>query len=788
MKLTTLSIAGVLAFPDRVDVDFSALPEGLIAIQGPNGSGKTSLLESAFAAVWRSFPSRSGSLVDYATRRDASLTLGFTIPGRGAYRSRVTLDPVSRASSAVLEHTPEGSTTPVLLNDGKLTTFDAVVAGSFPSPALVLASVFAAQSRAGSFTTANRAERRALFASLLGLDSFEALAVTSRDCRKLVQATIDRIEGMHAALIEERYGEALALAESVIAGRAEAQATHLARRGPLEEAVTAAAAHLDATIVSANAARALELQRTAALQAQAAAAARVSAVDIRRKMIEKGLEGTITQATATRDEAVSDLRGRITNNETVLAQAASIRADMAIVDETSTALVTATAAREAAQQDEQRVFSAIAGIGTDLAEAARRLEAAQRDSLAALQVDRVPCHGDGEYGGCQFLRDAVDAAHRRRADPMDTHAHDQAYEALAARSTALHAEQRAARSAIERANNEIALLQATLRTRAGTTALMARLEAAEGRLVELRADLVTAETRCVNTIAMARLNTQTALAELMADADQAHASLTEADAALHGLEAPLAALGDALARERAARAALADAQQALAALAAEYAEIGRQVLAAQGQRATALEGLARVAAVADLLRELGQELLDWGVIIDACSRTGIPTLEMDAAGPTVAAFTNDLLHACFGGRFSVDLITQDATADGKGTKEVFEIRVYDADRDGADVDLADLSGGERVIVDEAVKCAIAMLGNQRLPWPMLTLWRDETTGALDPVNATRYVEMLRRMQARTGVSQILYITHSPDAARMADAQIHVGGGTVRVAFPPFPVV
>jgi DNA repair ATPase RecN len=45
--------------------------------------------------------------------------------------------------------------------------------------------------------------------------------------------------------------------------------------------------------------------------------------------------------------------------------------------------------------------------------------------------------------------------------------------------------------------------------------------------------------------------------------------------------------------------------------------------------------------------------------------------------------------------------------------------------------------------------------------------------------------MLRKVQQVGHVRQICYITHSPVAAALADAQIQFAGGTATIAWPPF---
>jgi exonuclease SbcC len=189
--------------------------------------------------------------------------------------------------------------------------------------------------------------------------------------------------------------------------------------------------------------------------------------------------------------------------------------------------------------------------------------------------------------------------------------------------------------------------------------------------------------------------------------------------------------------------------------------------------------------VAARVAALEADLLDWQTLAKAFGRDGLPVLEIDAAGPTISAYTNDLLATCYGPRFTVDVVTQQAKADGKGLKETFTIAVLDNAAGAAVRDIADLSGGEQVIVAEALANAIAIYVNTRSPQPVRTCWRDETTGALDPENAARYLAMLRQVQTLGGFHHVLFITHNPDAAAQADAQIRLADGHVTIAQPPY---
>ena len=85
--------------------------------------------------------------------------------------------------------------------------------------------------------------------------------------------------------------------------------------------------------------------------------------------------------------------------------------------------------------------------------------------------------------------------------------------------------------------------------------------------------------------------------------------------------------------------------------------------------------------------------------------------------------------------------------------------------------MAELSKGERVLVDEALKLAIAMFHAQRAQAPILTLWRDECDTGLDVENRRRYPGMLRRAIELGGFRRLYFVSHDPDVQAQADAVI-----------------
>lgn len=779
MRLDTLMLRGVLRFQDTLTVDLRDLPPGLIAITGPNGAGKTTLLESVPACLWRTFPSRRDrSLVDYASGRDAFLEVSFALDGRGTYRARVALDGVSRQSDAVIEQiTPDGLRQ--VLTDGKVTSYDAWIRTHLPSVELVLASVFAAQNRAGSFVTADRKARKQLFAQLLGLEHYEAMAQTARTAMGLVDEQRTRARAMHDLLTRETgpdvtarlHAEANALQEAL--ARLERDEVTLNDRWPALEAERESLAR-DVGRYEALTRRQAELHQE--IQRADAAAADLAR---QRQRVDAETQQTVAAVEAQLAATLGTIAQKIGNNQGLLTDAQTIRQavqDLEAVD---------AAVREASHQAEQ-MSEPLSETRAALDEArARRqthqttLQAIERTRADANVLSTVPCAGQGPYAACGFLQRAQRAQHD-----------------LAALEARLDPEAEAAVEALQgHLDEQQAAYQAALRLRARLTsqatairplaARAERLAVAEARIAELDGARTLATTQAAHARETALALQGERHADLTAQGEQIAALRAQRERERAAAATEAAPLAAAVVRARDLEGALALCRQDRERLIADRARLDARQQALADQWAQYRARRREVEAIDAWAQTLDTEWLEWQLLAKAFGRDGLPVLEIDAAGPTVSAYCTDLLQACFGGRFSVELVTQEAKLSGKGTKETFDVRVYDNLRGGEPRDLADLSGGEQVIVDEAIKNAIACFANVRSALPMQTCWRDETTGALDPENALRYVAMLRRLQAIAGFQHVLFVTHNPEAAALADVQWVVDDGQVTTQFPPF---
>jgi exonuclease SbcC len=796
-----MSLRGITRFSEACTVDFDALGEGLVAVVGVNGSGKTTLLEAAPAALWKTFPTRPGSLYDYATGRDAFISAVFVDDAEHAIEVRVQIDAAKRSTEGYLLVDGAPITT------GRAAEFQAQVERLFGSQALFLASVFACQTKKGSFLDATKGERKALFAELLGLGYLEALAVTARARETGADADLSAARAVLAQAEREAQGLDAALADlqqaqenaDAAAGALDTARTEETAAQAAVARVAAAEGRLGALVASERSAREALAAADAAVTAATKGTERAKARrDERIRAVEARRAGDLEGAARKRHlETLTGIGRRRTALEAQLRDVLDVEVARARVQALENQ-------RQGILETAQRISSLdlkIRDLGQDL----RRIEAdvaLDRKSRQAVceqlqrqasRLGEVPCVEGAPpeiSGACPLLADAREAAERLAAGK---NAESRVFAEEEARLEAVTAAYGAARrereplgevpspasvdSSLPFARRILAQAEAAGHAREQLAALDVEKDDADAKL---RADLEAAAA----AVAQAQADYAAIEGDYADDVTAADAAVTEAsqkwsaardafDAATKALEAARAEAGDvAGVKQRAADAVearnrcergLRIADQALSTAQARVDQLRA--------KAAAVEGLRAAAAGAET------EVGDWGLLERSLGKDGVQALEVDAASPEVTGLVNDLLGSCYGPRFSVKLETLAEKRDG-GFRETFDVQVYD----GGDVRPVEaLSGGEKVVVGEAVALAIAILNarKNRIRWR--TLFRDETAGALDPANASAYVTMLRRARALGSFSHVVFVAHQEAVWESADVQVFVEDGKVRTS-------
>lgn len=806
MKLNHLTLRGITRFAETVSVNFSALPAGLIAFVGANGEGKTTLMEAVPGALFRMLPSRDGALPHHVQGRDAFIELDYSMGG-ARYRSLIKADGQTGSQEAhlFLDGMP--------LVSGKVKEYDAAIAERIGTPDLFLASVFQSQTRKGNFLDLGRADRKALMIRMLGLEQLQ--------------------------VISDKAGErAKALEQEIAVARARLQ--DLDSQLELLDAMRDNLGQNEAALQTAQ--KAVESAR-ADLQKLVEEEARIKAslgraAEIRRALDELSLEVSSLETKR------ADLLGRLANNRKLVGQAEQVRAAVSTLRTLEQELVAKREAiaqaereRESLLEEQQKVQSltlqaadldrriadlmraagdtksqALIALDEEIRQAERnvntcdqamarseaKLEALERDlgqkQLQAKVLGEIPC-GDA-FPTCSLISNAV-FARDAIADIQETISEENQGLEMVRRDLArdlealkqLQARRAAADAAPVEEPTEVAELRtqvAQLRAKAQGPDAGSAILIIKATITRLQAEAQGIESQIAETRKtadlLARLETaETRIAELEAEVAQIDQDRTAKAGRVAELETELASTPGQQ-HLSAATAARVAAEQTLK---TREEEVGYH----QGRVAAGKARIADLEALqperddlADRLDDLFTHVADWKHLQRAFGKNGIQALEIDAAGPEVSALINDLLVSCFGPRFTLSFETTAARADGKGEKEVYDLRIIDNER-GREGEISTMSGGEKVILNEAISLALAIYNSRKSGLRFETLFRDETAGALDPQNAERYMQMLRRALELGGFHQLIFIAHSQDLWEQADARVFVKGGKVSVDSP-----
>lgn len=167
-------------------------------------------------------------------------------------------------------------------------------------------------------------------------------------------------------------------------------------------------------------------------------------------------------------------------------------------------------------------------------------------------------------------------------------------------------------------------------------------------------------------------------------------------------------------------------------------------------------------------KTIKKELSEWEYLRLACSKTGLQALEIDGAAPLITAEANTLLEKAFGLDSQIKIVTQDPETG----KEVFWIKVIR--EDGAEDDFANLSGGQKVWISEALSKGMTLVSKRKSGRNFESLYSDENDGALDSDKALDFMKMKRAMMDIGGFSEHFFVSHNPDVVGMADHVIDFG--------------
>ena len=171
-----------------------------------------------------------------------------------------------------------------------------------------------------------------------------------------------------------------------------------------------------------------------------------------------------------------------------------------------------------------------------------------------------------------------------------------------------------------------------------------------------------------------------------------------------------------------------------------------------------------------------KDRLEWEYMQRVCGPDGIQALELDATGPGIEKHGNGFLEHVRdyeGSHFDmIHFETQRLGGSGSNKRQIedFKIMCHDV-RDDTWTDMSLISVGESAWIRRALHDAFGIVRAHKTNTKFLTGCSDESDAALDPEARPYYVRMLERAHNESGRYQTVIITHSAEVQDMIGQQI-----------------
>ncbi|NVH76361.1 SMC family ATPase [Paraburkholderia sp. JPY432] len=765
LKLTLTGFIGVRdgMKRDTVTLDLESLPAGLIALTGPNGAGKSTIMDNLHP--YRIMPSRAAKVsVDAFSYWDhvygAHALKEFECEHGGVrYRSSFAFRKPGKTGKAeyyLAWRDADGNWQPMqtgdgTVSDGKAETYDLCVESVCGSLESFFTSVFSAQNRR-PLASYGATEIKALLAELLHIDDLRTLSAKAADVAKVLSRALDTTQQQLVALGAKR--DRVAQIDQAIASDAQSvTATRESRQT------------LNAKVATLTDQRAVLAARQTA---NAGAQARLRELGTRRSQISSAMQVLVTDASADErrlNQRRTSLRSSIAEHNAVIAQREAILGAAAARD-TAQARI---ASEEARVEPIQSEIAALEEKQLALTAATSRLNGLESEGTSKMTllksleqqasvISTVPCAGHEMHNTCPLLAQARQAdvqVQEHRISLTNLRATFRAKRDEVALLTPQVQHLAGRRAELKAVNDAIAAARRDLQKAVDLAARKPLLDAATGGLGKASEELAALEAEEA-TLRARREAQQARLSE--------EAKELDAEVARLGVDDVTGAIAD-IDRQ------LTQCREAITAADARIESLIRSQTTREVEREAIAKELAGFDATQSRANRISDEIAQWKLLARGLGNEGVIALTIDDAGPALTKMVNDLLLACYGMRFTVEIQTQRALASGE-LREGFEILVHDADHDSTKA-VTVMSGGQKVWINECLTRGIALYLASNAGQPYQTLFSDESDGPLDPQRKLQFMRMKREVLRQGGYEREFFISQTPDLVAEADAVIDV---------------
>lgn len=759
MKIERVKLRGFVGIRkglslDEISLDLSGL-SGLIALAGPNGKGKSTLMECM--TPWRSLASRAGALQHHTYLRDSLKEISWTWNG-DTYRSLIKVDSQTGKSEAFLYR---GEVPVASGNKG----YDNTLREMLGSEALFFASVFACQggTKLSDMTTG---QLKGLFSEFLRLDRLIAYEETSKAAR-------NRLSDQAAALENERVYLEGEVTKKETLSNIEVPALMqklLAKQGVSEsfketiERAETSLKDLRSRVESnrVHEARLKDLQAAGRKLAEDWQKEKEAGERTIRDLKDKAQQveisiGGLSRLIEKKEEIEAASETETMLNASIQAVSEEISANEALLRDVLDEMNQAGQRRvklegqiEVLKKDDQlrSLKNTIASLKEKKSLLDKKDPACTSRTCAfivnALKAEELP---------------TIEKALSDRLELIDKKNKTLVYElgttkasldGKSALRSSLHANIKSLSAKAENEKKNLQAARALSSLKSQLDQATAKLEGLNKRKEELAQEITSEEDK----LTFRRIEVRTAMD---ANASDVQIALQQVDPlAAEDLESAEAELKDLIASKESCEKEIASLRLDLAGLESKIKdceEKERRLQEIQEKRSL-------------IIREAGQ----WEYLKNACP--AIRLLEIDSVTPTLCFHANQILGDTYGPNATVKIITQDPETG----KDVFWIKVID--EDGDEVTLSNRSGGQQVWALKALRLGMLLHSKEKSGFNFKTAFADEESGALDifeeSQSAQKFTQLYRSFMKAGDFESMFYISHQKECIQMADEILWFG--------------
>ncbi|MFC0696248.1 hypothetical protein [Paraburkholderia humisilvae] len=373
-------------------------------------------------------------------------------------------------------------------------------------------------------------------------------------------------------------------------------------------------------------------------------------------------------------------------------------------------------------------------------------------------IAQVPCSGHEMHATCPLLTQAREAGAKASEHRVSLESLRERFRMQRAEADLLGPQVQqlpAKREALKAVNDSLKKARQDLQNALDLAARKPLLDAATEGLPTARNDLQTLDAE--ESDARQRRETETARLTLQlqeVDAELARLAAVDVTATIEDIDRQLTT-----------------GREAVTAADAQIEALIRAQATRQAERDALEKDLSGFDATQSRAGRISDEIVRWKLLAKGLGSEGVIALTIDDAGPALTQMVNDLLLACYGSRFTVEIRTQRELSSGE-LREGFEILVHDADNDSIKA-VTVMSGGQKVWINECLTRGIALYLAGNAGQPYQTLFSDESDGPLDPERKLQFMRMKREVLKQGGYQREFFISQTPDLVAEADAVIDV---------------